>query len=210
MAKGRMTLRRLALVVALLGAATAAAQSPGGGRPGGTGGPGGMGGPGGIGGMGGAGAPRPPPEARLAGANIPELVQMRLGQLEEDLNLLPNQRMLWNTYRERVLRLLDDVRRAGRAAASEATAPQRLDALTDIARNRLTATEDIAEAGKALYAALTPAQREVADRRLALPLATLNGNDTGADLRMRGDIRQGGGDVRPGGDGGLPGAGPPK
>jgi len=41
------------------------------------------------------------------------------------------------------------------------------------------------DAGKALYAVLTPAQKEVADRRLALPLATLTGNDAGSDLRMQ-------------------------
>ena len=164
-----------ALAVTTLVALPAAAQSGGGGRPGGMGG---------MGGVAGAGA-RPPAEARAVAANLPELVQIRLAQLEEDLNLRPAQLPLWHAYRDRVLGLLDDVRRAGRAAASESSAPQRLDALADIARNRLTATEDIADAGKALYKALTPEQREVADRRLALPLMTLNGNDPGSDLRMR-------------------------
>lgn len=164
-----------ALVALALAALPAAAQAPGGGRPGG------------MGGMSGAaaGGARQPAEARAAAANLPELVQIRLAQLEEDLNLRPAQLPLWHTYRDRVLGLLDDVRRAGRTAASESSAPQRLDALADIARNRLTATEDIADAGKALYKALTPEQREVADRRLALPLMTLNGNDPGSDLRMR-------------------------
>ena len=165
-----------ALAVAPVVALPAAAQSGGGG-----GRPGGMGG---MGGAAGAGA-RPPAEARGVAANLPELVQIRLAQLEEDLNLRPAQLPLWHAYRDRVLGLLDDVRRAGRAAASESSAPQRLDALADIARNRLTATEDIADAGKALYKALTPEQREVADRRLALPLMTLNGNDPGSDLRLR-------------------------
>ena len=162
-----------ALVAATLVAVPAAAQTPG--RPGG------MGGMGAGAGMG----SRPPAEARAASANLPELVQIRLAQLEEDLNLRPAQLPLWHAYRDRVMSLLDDVRRAGRVAASEATAPQRLEALTDIARNRLTATEDIADAGKALYAALSTEQREVADRRLALPLMTLNGNDPGSDLRLR-------------------------
>ena len=106
-------------------------------------------------------------------ANMTELVNMRLSQLEEDLNLRANQVPQWNAYRDRVMSLLDDVRREGRVSAIESTAPQRLDALTDVARNRLTATEDIADAGKALYKVLTPEQRAVADRRLALPLATL-------------------------------------
>ena len=165
-----------ALIAAALAATHAVAQTPG--RPGGMGGMGGMGAGAGPG-------SRPPAEARAASANLPELVQIRLAQLEEDLNLRPAQVPLWHAYRDRVLGLLDDVRRAGRVAASESTAPQRLDALTDIARHRLTATEDIADAGKALYAVLSPEQREVADRRLALPLMTLGGNDPGSDLRLR-------------------------
>jgi len=43
----------------------------------------------------------------------------------------------------------------------------------DTLRNRVTAFEDIAEAGKALYAQLTPAQREIADRRLARVMISL-------------------------------------
>ena len=113
---------------------------------------------------------------------------MRLGQLEEDLILRPEQRALWNTYRERVLRLLEDTRREARtltASNVDATAPKRLDALGDAARNRLTAVEDIVDAGKALYASLSPAQQAIADRRLALPLATLTGSDTGAAVPRR-------------------------
>lgn len=165
-----------ALIAAALAALPAFAQTPGGGRPGGMGG---------MGGIGAGAGSRPPAEARPASASLPELVQLRLSQLEEDLSLRPAQLPLWNAYRDRVMGLLDDVRRAGRVAASESTAPQQLEALTDIARNRLTATEDIADAGKALYAALSPEQRAVADRRLALPLMTLNGNDPGSDARLR-------------------------
>jgi len=81
--------------------------------------------------------------------------------------------------------MLEDTKRGPRVSASETTAVKRLDALADMARNRLTAVEDIVDAGKALYASLSPAQKQVADRRLALPLATLTGNDSGSDLRMQ-------------------------
>jgi plasmid replication initiation protein len=81
--------------------------------------------------------------------------------------------------------MLEDMRRGTRVSASETTAPKRLDALADMARNRLTAVEDIVDAGKSLYASLTPAQKEIADRRLPLPLATLTGNDAGSDVRMQ-------------------------
>jgi Spy/CpxP family protein refolding chaperone len=179
----------LLLAFALALASAALAQAPGG--------PGSRAGGAGNKGLGG-------PPGRLgdaSGPNMVELVTMRLGQLEEDLNLQPNQLALWNAYRDRVMRMLDDHRRALRAASAytavDTTAPKRLDALADAARNQLTAIEDIADAGKALYAALTPQQRTLADRRLALPLATLSGSDTGADVLPRGVQRPQGSEPPP-------------
>ena len=130
-------------------------------------------------------APPKGDDARTVNANLPELVNIRLSQLEEDLQFTTSQMPLWKNYRTRVVDMLEDTKRGPRVSASETTAPKRLDALADMARNRLTAVEDIVDAGKALYASLTPAQKEVADRRLALPLATLTGNDAGNDLRMQ-------------------------
>ncbi|MFO1323923.1 MAG: Spy/CpxP family protein refolding chaperone [Burkholderiales bacterium] len=129
--------------------------------------------------------PRPAQNAgaRPAGANLAELVNLRVAQLEEDLNLTAAQLPAWNAYRDRVMRMLDDQRRGARISAAETTAPKRLDGLADIARNRLAAVEDIVDAGKSLYAVLTPEQRAIADRRLALPLATLSGQETGGDAR---------------------------
>jgi LTXXQ motif family protein len=130
-------------------------------------------------------APAKGDDARMVNANLPELVALRMSQLEEDLQITATQMPLWKTYRERVMDMLEDTKRGPRVSASETTAPRRLDALADMSRNRLTAVEDIVDAGKALYASLTPAQKEVADRRLALPLATLTGNDAGSDARMQ-------------------------
>ena len=122
-------------------------------------------------------------DAKMVNASLPELVNLRMSQLEEDLNLTQQQLPAWKTYQDRVKSMLDDARRGARVSASETTAPKRLDAIADLARNRLTAVEDIVDAGKALYAVLSPQQREVADRRLALPLQTLTGNDAGGDAR---------------------------
>ena len=130
-------------------------------------------------------APPKGDDARTVNANLPELVNIRLSQLEEDLQFTAGQLPLWKRYRERIMDMLEDLKRGARVSASETTAPKRFDALADMARNRLTAVEDIADAGKALYASLTPAQKEIADRRLALPLATLTGNDAGTDVRMQ-------------------------
>lgn len=114
-----------------------------------------------------------PDEEKVAQQNLAEVVALRMSQLEEDLRLQPQQAPAWSKYRDSVQRLLDDRRRFVRTMAAESTAPKRLDALADGARNRLTAVEDVVDAGKALYAVLTADQRVVADRRLALPLAAL-------------------------------------
>jgi len=166
----------MSLVVALTLAFSASGQTPGGAGPK-------------AGGKSGGGLVTRPGDDRITGPSTADLVTMWMGQLEEDLNLRPDQRGAWKVYRDRVMQMLDDQRRAARAAtaysAIETSAPKRLDALADAARNRLTAVEDIVDAGKALYASLTPEQRTLADRRLALPLATLSGSDTGADLLPR-------------------------
>lgn len=106
----------------------------------------------------------------------PVLVQ--LDQLESDLKLTPEQRPAWDAYADKVLRLADDMTRSQFVARTspqptQATAAQQLDQLANSERNRLTAVEEIAEAGKALYAILTSEQRTIADHRLVLPLRPL-------------------------------------
>lgn len=178
--KSLLTMASVALAAALAVSAAAWGQAPGtGSRPGGSGHRDRL-----------DSTPRDN-EARAAGANFVELVNLRVSQLEEDLNLQPQQLPLWNAYRKNVLQMLEDERRGLYVSAVETTAPKRLDGLADTARNRLTAVEDIVDAGKVLYAALTPEQKTVADRRLALPLATLMGRDNGSDLRARPPSRTG-------------------
>jgi Spy/CpxP family protein refolding chaperone len=178
----------LCAAVALALAFAASAQTPGGAGPK-------------AGNRSGGGSLMRPGEDRVVGPGMVELVTMRVGQLEEDLNLRPDQLGAWKVYRDRIMQLLEDQRRALRAAsaytASDTSAPKRLDALADAARNRLTAVEEIVDAGKALYASLTPEQRTLADRRLALPLATLSGSDTGADVLPRAAQRPQGSEASP-------------
>jgi plasmid replication initiation protein len=69
-----------------------------------------------------------------------------------------------------------------------------LDQLRDRERNRLTAIEDIADAGKALYATLTTEQRAIADRKLVLPIRPVA---TGVVLPGTGDAGRASGSVRP-------------
>ena len=105
-------------------------------------------------------------------------IQEQLDRLEGELRITAAQRPLWKAYADRVAQLADDIARARFISRSkdpgETPASEQLDRLGDVARNRLTAVEDIVDAGKALYAGLTPEQRPAADRRLvavALQLA---------------------------------------
>ena len=167
--------------VAIASAATqASAQMPGGGAP-----------PGRSGGGFGSGM-RSAPADVPSGGTISEIVVLRLTTLEEDLKLTPAQRPAWNAYSNRVTRLLSDTTRTGEMTLTgDLSGPQRLDRLADVARNRLTAIEDIVDAGKELYAVLTPEQRAIADNRLAttvLPMLTGGagvGNARGGPPRPR-------------------------
>lgn len=105
-------------------------------------------------------------------------IQEQLDQLEGDLRITAAQRPLWNAYADRVRKLAEDIARARFLTrtkdAEEMPASQQLERVGDVARNRLTAVEDIVDAGKALYKALAPDQQRTADRRLvavALQLA---------------------------------------
>jgi hypothetical protein len=116
-------------------------------------------------------------------------VQYRLELLEEDLRILPEQRSAWLAYRERVMKLAEDTQRSARMVmGGDMPAPQRLDKLADVARDRLTAVEDIVDAGKQLYAVLTPGQKTVADRRMAVPVTALAGVEAAA-ASTRGEPR---------------------
>jgi hypothetical protein len=113
--------------------------------------------------------------APTSSAGAPVLVQ--LDQLENELKITPEQRAAWNAYEDKVLRLADDMTRSQFAArtslATDANAAQQLDRLLDTEQNRLTAIEEIAVAGKVLYATLTSDQKAIADRKLVLPLRPL-------------------------------------
>jgi len=107
------------------------------------------------------------------------LAELRLSELEDDLKLSTAQRPAWAAYRGQVMKLVNDLARAQAVMARESfNAVQQFDRIADQARNRLTAIEDIAEAGKSLYATLSPEQQALADRRLVLAVLPLSGGET--------------------------------
>jgi hypothetical protein len=100
--------------------------------------------------------------------NIADQARLQLRELEDDLRLASNQRAAWSSYADKVSKLADDVVRNRNAVRfPKGSAPEQLEFIAETLRNRLTAVEDIVDAGKALYSTLTPTQRSLADGRLA-------------------------------------------
>ena len=117
------------------------------------------------------------------------LTEYRLQLLREDLKLTSVQQPLWDAYAGKVSALAADIsREQGRLRATlRLKALERIDQSVDVARNRLTALEEIASAAKALYGRLTPEQQSIADARLAttLPTNSVAGLGGAADSRAR-------------------------
>src|SRR3954471_17052322 len=88
-------------------------------------------------------------------------------EFHEDLKLTPEQEPLWEAYLGKVRALGNDVVRERTQQPSGRTVTQQIDRIVDVARNRLAALEDIAQAGKDLYAKLTSDQQPLANPRLA-------------------------------------------
>ena len=108
-------------------------------------------------------------EGRKGGAEPQAgLLDVTLHEFHEDLKLSAAQEPAWEAYAERLKALARDVRRERtHGSRVQGTLLQRLDRTVDLARNRLTAVEDIALAAKSLYAMLTEEQQKIADPRLA-------------------------------------------
>jgi len=102
-----------------------------------------------------------------AGAREPaNMLEVTLHEFHEDLKLSPAQEPAWLAYEDKLRALEADIARERRQSAQMGVL-LRIDRAVDVARDRLTAVEDIAIAAKTLYGRLSPEQQETADPRLA-------------------------------------------
>jgi len=117
------------------------------------------------------------PKKADAPVSLRAQVQETLSRTADDLRINGSQEKAWNAYATRVIRLADDITRARfamRDAQSEGvTAPQLFDRIAETAQNRMTAVEEIVDAGRALYATLSPTQQHLADKQLAAVVLSL-------------------------------------
>ncbi len=92
-------------------------------------------------------------------------VEARLAKLKEALKITPAQEGAWDEYAKRTESLVGTLRE-GRTD-EPMTAPERLDRRIDRMKRRLALLENMDEAFKNLYGALTPEQKSIADKRFA-------------------------------------------
>src|SRR3954469_7957887 len=102
--------------------------------------------------------------------NSPEQIEDRLGLLEEDLQLRSDQRAAWQACADKIKAYAGDIGREHSStltSAASLNSIQQIDRAVDVARNRLTALEDISASAKTLYGTLSPQQKSIVDPRLA-------------------------------------------
>ena len=88
---------------------------------------------------------------------------------KKELNITNEQEQAWDTYAEKTKSNVKDIRdRMNEAMHDQAqTAPERFDRHIELMRKRLANFENMDDALKQLYAALTPEQKAIADRHFS-------------------------------------------
>jgi hypothetical protein len=114
---------------------------------------------------------RGPASAAEAKERASDQAFQQLNQARRAIRLTPAQEPLYDVFQERVLALMEDLNRGVPPTTVGDSAIKQIDRRVDLLRNRLAAFEDVSDAARRLYAALTPEQKETADRVLpgALP-----------------------------------------
>jgi len=112
-----------------------------------------------------------------SGDNLVELTEYRLVAMEEDLRLTPAQQKTFTAYADKVRAIAADIARdrARPPSGPQPTMVQQADRAVAIARNRMTALEDIAGSAKVFYEGLLPEQKLLADSRFATIMPLIAG-----------------------------------
>ena len=103
-----------------------------------------------------------PPEALTYSTQVRKQLEAIAGALA----LTPKQTVLWDNYMAKLNALINDQSNPDQNLTSLDSAPRQIRRKLDIARDRYTATEDIADAALKLYQSLGDDQKRTADRLL--------------------------------------------
>lgn len=96
-------------------------------------------------------------------------VEKRLARFKNELKITSEQENAWAAYAEKTRDNVKDIRDRMEEANHDQlqTAPERFDRHIELMRERLASFENMDDALKQLYAALTPEQKAIADRHFA-------------------------------------------
>lgn len=113
-------------------------------------------------------APEGIAQATEAGRHDPAaFAQKRLAKLKSELRITPEQEAQWSAFSDTVLLQMEQLKTAHQQARSiPVSAPERIDRQVERMRQSVATFEVMGQAAKELYAALSPAQRQVADEKL--------------------------------------------
>ena len=114
-----------------------------------------------------------PASASEAQARANDQAHLQLNQARSAIQITPAQGALFESYQDSVVALLEDMARGVPPSTAGENALKQIDRRVDLLRNRLAALEDVSDAARKLYAALTPEQKEAADRVLPGTLPAL-------------------------------------
>jgi hypothetical protein len=96
-----------------------------------------------------------------------------LQEVRQRLKLQTAQQAAWDTYARRVQALMEDQMRGVARPDDREDAVRQINRRVDVVRNRLAAMEDIADAARQLYSALSADQRKLADDLLPTTVPAL-------------------------------------
>ena len=97
------------------------------------------------------------------------MVDKRLARFKQELKITGDQETAWTAYAEKTRNNVKDMRDQMQAAMKDPaqTAPERFDRHIELMKKRLVGFQNMDDALKSLYAALTPEQKSIADRHFA-------------------------------------------
>jgi len=90
-------------------------------------------------------------------------VDQHLTQFKSELKLTAEQEPLWQAFAEKAKAEAGKGYAAMRDVPKDVTAPERMDRMTQLMKERLAAMESVSESFKRLYAGLTAEQKKTAD-----------------------------------------------
>lgn len=95
-------------------------------------------------------------------------VEGRLAGLKSELAIIPAQESVWNAYADQAKKQADEMQKLHETmrGTNAGTLPERLELRNQMGKQREAQSEAMSQKLKDLYAALTPEQKSIADRRL--------------------------------------------